>query len=163
MRVSHHERARGARRGFRAALILMLVPAVPAVFTGWLHPRAPDWSAPGAGARSLAIGEAMAMRDALWVDAREPAAFARAHVPGAVNLSETNWESGLPELLDAWRPGRALVVYCDGGECLASRQVAARIRRELEIDDVFVLDDGWRAWRTANAAELNAAAGEGGR
>ena len=48
----------------------------------------------------------------LWVDAREAPAYAKEHIPGAVLLNETEWERLLPEFLQAWQPGRRVVVYC---------------------------------------------------
>ncbi len=98
----------------------------------------------------LSVSAAEALDNVLWVDARDVAAFENGHVPGAVNLSEDAWESQLTGLLDVWEPGQRLVVYCDGEACLASRQVALRIRRELALDNVAVLTGGWPAWQEAH-------------
>ena len=83
----------------------------------------------------------------LWVDAREPAAYAASHIPGALSVSETNWEQSLPVFLEAWNPGTPVVVYCGGSSCGASRTVAKRLRRELRIGRVYILDGGWNVWR----------------
>ena len=140
------ERSRG-RRGLALRLaVLLVVPAVAAVLTAWWHPRGPDWTALRAEVSRVSVAEVAGVADVLWVDARDPEAFAAGHAPGAVNLSEEHWEEQLPGLLDVWEPGRRVVVYCDGAECLASRQVALRIRRELALEDVAVLTGGWPAW-----------------
>ena len=85
----------------------------------------------------------------LWIDARAETAFASGHVPGALSLSEAEWEQGLPAVVKAWRPGVKVVVYCDDRGCEASQSVARRLRRELGLGDIFVLKGGWRAWLEA--------------
>lgn len=89
----------------------------------------------------------------LWVDAREPAAFAAGHVPGAVALGETAWEEGLADFVERWQPGVLVVVYCDGAECEASRRVARRLQTELGIAEVAVLREGWPAWQKSGRPE----------
>jgi len=42
-----------------------------------------------------------------------------------------------------------VVVYCNSQRCDASREVAVRLRHELQIDNVFVLQGGWNAWLEA--------------
>ena len=102
----------------RRILLLLLLPLVPALLTGWLHPRRPDWFAALHPVPQIALA---ALPDgALWVDAREPAVFAAGHVPGALPLSETAWEQNLPAFIDAWSPDRPVIVYCGGETCGAS-------------------------------------------
>ncbi len=84
--------------------------------------------------------------DVLWLDARRPADFAAAHIPGALRLTEGEWEDLLPAVLDQWSPGRAIVVYCDSPACGASEHIAGRLRRELGDEAVFALAGGWPAW-----------------
>ena len=129
----------------RRYLLLVLLPIVPALLTGWLHPRHPDWAA--AMHPTPLVSLAAVPAKTLWVDAREPDAYTAGHIPDAVSLSETNWEQGLPVFLAAWNPGAPVVVYCGGGSCGASRAVAERLRRELRIDRVYILDGGWNVWR----------------
>ena len=130
----------------RRYLLLLLAPVVPALLTGWLHPRRPDWTAAMHPTPLVSLAEVPAAP--LWVDAREPAVYAAGHVPGALSLSETKWEQGLPAFLAAWNPGTTVVVYCGGETCGASRAVAQRLRRELGIDKVYILEGGWDAWRS---------------
>ena len=89
----------------------------------------------------------------LWIDAREPAAYAAGHIPGALALSETNWEEGLVRFVEQWEPGALVVVYCDGAECEASRRVARRLQTEFGVEKVAVLHEGWPAWIKAGRAE----------
>ena len=85
----------------------------------------------------------------LLVDARSEVAFRRQHIPGALPLSEVQWEERLPAVIQAWQPGARVVVYCDNLGCESSQAVARRLRRELGINDVFVLKGGWNAWLEA--------------
>jgi rhodanese-related sulfurtransferase len=88
-------------------------------------------------------------QNTLWVDARAPAAFAAGHVPGALRLTEPEWEQLLPAVLDRWSPGGVIVVYCDTSTCQTSERIAARLRRELAADSVYALTGGWEALRSA--------------
>jgi rhodanese-related sulfurtransferase len=85
----------------------------------------------------------------LVIDARNTAAFARQHIPGALPLSEKHWEEQLMAMIKAWRPGAKVVVYCDNEACRTSQSVARRLRRALDSNDVFVLKGGWSAWLEA--------------
>ncbi|MGF1530232.1 MAG: rhodanese-like domain-containing protein [Puniceicoccaceae bacterium] len=85
-------------------------------------------------------------QEILWVDARQKSDWDAGRIENAVWLSEGNFESGLSLFLDRWYPGLAVVVYCDAQDCDASTAVAARLRDELEIDNVWVLKGGWQAW-----------------
>ncbi|MDR1497780.1 MAG: rhodanese-like domain-containing protein [Puniceicoccales bacterium] len=84
----------------------------------------------------------------LWVDARPEAEYASGHVSGAVSLNEDNWSRAIAGVLARWNPGDAVVVYCGGAECGASKAVAVRLRgAEYGLEDVYVLRGGWEAWK----------------
>jgi rhodanese-related sulfurtransferase len=138
------------RRALRQSAALLVAALVPALLAAALHPRRPAWSLAAAAQPEVAWTEVAGWRgSALLVDARSPAAYEREHIPGALPLSEAEWEQRLPEVIKAWRPGRPVVVYCDDSDCGASEAVARRLRRELGIDQVFVLKGGWGAWLKA--------------
>lgn len=144
-----------AWRAWRVAVCLLLAPLAPAVATALWHPKRPDWTAlraPDGGVSQVDIATARReFSDALWLDAREPAAYAAGHVPGALALSETEWETGFGALMEAWDGARPLVVYCGGESCHASESVARRLKRELGFDNIVMLRGGWDAWRAANS------------
>lgn len=132
----------------RRVLLLLLLALVPALFTAWLHPRRPNWHEAWHPFPSVTLAQLQAEPAGpprLWIDAREPALYAKGHLPGALNLSETTWEASLPAVIDAWTPEQLVIVYCDGGGCLASRATAVRLRRELGADNIVILRDGWTA------------------
>lgn len=141
----------GASRFGLRCLVVLLAPLGPAVLTAWWHPRAPEWRAEADVFPTLDL--AAVPERVLWVDAREPGAFAAGHVPGAVALGETAWEAGLGNFVERWEPGVLVVVYCDGAGCEAARRVARRLQTELGIEEVAVLREGWPAWKRAGRPE----------
>jgi rhodanese-related sulfurtransferase len=132
------------RRAFLQALALAGLALFPAFVSGLLQLKHEEPLAPGeihpAGARKL--GD-----KALFVDARPSQRYEAGHIPGAVLLNEEQWPSLFPVFLDAWDPDKTVVVYCDGGGCEASHEVAERLRRELRVETIFVLKGGWPAWQ----------------
>jgi rhodanese-related sulfurtransferase len=132
---------------FRQAGVLLLAALLPALLAGALHPRRPAWSRDQAMMPEVVwstVREWPGLK--LLVDARSGEAFRRQHIPGALPLSEGQWEERLPAFIKAWQPGARVVVYCDNAGCQASQAVARRLRRELGINSVFVLKGGWGAW-----------------
>ena len=85
----------------------------------------------------------------LWVDARSSVDFSGDHIPGAVRLTEDDWNELLPELLKSWEPNCAVVVYCNSRKCHTSEEVAKRLREEVGLKPVYVLRGGWEAWKGA--------------
>ena len=135
------------RLPLRDCLLLLLLAAVPALLTFWLHPRRPAWVKPAVAQVDLAEIARWAS-PVLWVDAREAPAYAQEHIPGALLLNETEWNQLLPGFLEAWRPGMRVVVYCDSQACNASEEVALRLQRELNLSEVFIMKGGWASWKT---------------
>jgi rhodanese-related sulfurtransferase len=86
----------------------------------------------------------------LWIDARNAERFAAGHIVAAKPLELADWNRQLPDVVSAWRPGTITVVYCDAEGCDASRDVAARLRQELHLPDVYFLEGGWEAWNASN-------------
>jgi rhodanese-related sulfurtransferase len=83
----------------------------------------------------------------LFVDARSRQRYEAGHIPGAILLNEEQWDTLFPAFSDAWDPDKTIVVYCDGGGCEASQEVAARLRKALGVETIFVLKGGWPAWQ----------------
>ncbi|MEY3000713.1 MAG: hypothetical protein RL648_927 [Verrucomicrobiota bacterium] len=98
---------------------------------------------------AIEMEAAFALYNPIWLDSRPEAAFEAGHLAGAYLLNEDEWEAGLDVLMQEWSPGRPVVVYCDGGGCAASRQVALRLREEFQMEAVYWLVDGWDALESA--------------
>jgi rhodanese-related sulfurtransferase len=58
------------------------------------------------------------------LDVRGPAAYARAHVPGALNLPRREIT---PRRMAAWPAGTLFVVYCAGPHCNGADKAAAAL------------------------------------
>lgn len=149
---------RSIRASATIALTLMALAVGPAALTAWLHPSAPTWielASNSNGTGSERIDVATARRDfkeALWLDARSAVDFSRAHVPGALPLTEDSWEDQLIAVMEKWDGRQPMLVYCGGASCQASEAVARRLRRELGEVKVWVLEGGWDAWQKGESS-----------
>src|SRR5258708_4798310 len=125
-------------RILRQALLLAGLALLPALVSGAIqlrqNPQIP-----------LQPGEIRAATARQWgtqvayVDARPALRYEAGHIAGAARLTDEEWETLVPKFLDLWDPDKTVVVYCDGGSCDASREIADRIRKELQITSVYVL------------------------
>ena len=88
-------------------------------------------------------------KDVLWIDARNDRKFEEKHIPGALNVSQYNWEVGMEALFLseelAANPDIMLVIYCDKG-CHDSEAVAVRLRDALQSDNIYILKGGMEIW-----------------
>ena len=100
----------------------------------------------GVDSELIRFSEASHWNEVLWVDARSSEEFQKSRIPGAVLLNEENWNSGLDRFMLEWEPGMKIVVYCNSKECGASSSVAQRLRAELAIQHIYVLEGGWPEW-----------------
>ena len=62
--------------------------------------------------------------DFVLLDVRGPAAYARSHVPGAVNLPHREMTA---ERMAGWPTGTLFVVYCAGPHCNAADRAGLRL------------------------------------
>ena len=81
--------------------------------------------------------------DPLWVDARSAEEYDKGHVSGAINLSMEDWNDEFGDFGSAWRPGKPVAVYCSGGPCRSSAEVAARLKQALPELKLFILKEGY--------------------
>jgi rhodanese-related sulfurtransferase len=82
------------------------------------------------------------------VDARTSEQFQAGHIPGALSIPFEELGSGYPAALDVLSFDEPVVVYCDGGECNASRNVASLLI-DMGFQDVTVFERGMHAWENA--------------
>lgn len=83
--------------------------------------------------------------DILWIDARGLGAYEAGHVQGALLLNEDHWQEQFAPVIERWKPGTMVLVYCDEAACTASRKVAERLRSDAGISPVYVLKGDWTA------------------
>lgn len=129
------------------AVALLLLAFLPAFGESIVFRHKISWRSAIPPSEMVALAQARGWGDtAIWVDARPDEEFARDHVPGAISLNEDHWNALLPQFLAAWSPEKKVVVYCSSLSCNASREVARRLRKEAQLQNVFVLEGGWEAW-----------------
>lgn len=132
----------------RQILILLGLAFLPAIGQAIYYRNAASWHHPPVDSALITVAQAKNWGDTvLWVDARPEEDFARDHIPGAVLLNEDEWDGHLRTLLSAWSPERKLVVYCSAQSCNASHAAAERLRNEVGLKNVYVLEGGWEGWQ----------------
>ena len=71
-----------------------------------------------------AMSQAGGAVDFVLLDVRGPQSYARAHVPGAINLPHRQINA---ERMGAWPPDTLFVVYCAGPHCNGADRAALRL------------------------------------
>lgn len=64
--------------------------------------------------------------DFVLIDVRSPEIFARAHVPGAINIPHAKI---IAARMASYAPGALFVVYCSGPHCNGAQRAAVRLAR----------------------------------
>lgn len=135
----------------RQMLALCAVAFLPAIGEAFYFRDKIPWQTPVAPSEYATLAGAERWgSDVLWVDARTDADYASDHIPGAFSLNEDRWNELLPLMLGKWAPGKKIVVYCSSQSCNLSRDVAHRLRTELQLPDVYILQGGWEEWQKAH-------------
>jgi rhodanese-related sulfurtransferase len=87
-------------------------------------------------------------RGAVFFDARRTAVFREGHVRGARSISvwETDVDEKVKAFLDEGHDANApIVVYCSGGDCEDSHQLAQKLWG-VTFDNVYVYREGFPDW-----------------
>lgn len=84
-------------------------------------------------------------RNAVLLDVRSAEAYAKGHVPGAINVPLPNINLSLRQAI---APDREVIVYADDGKGLAT--AAAKKLIALGYANVSEFRGGYAAWRAAN-------------
>ena len=126
-------------------ILLVLVSGLAAGIHGLIV--GPEGSSIDLAASGLDLDQAMSLETVLWVDARPEEAYLEGHFADAIQINEDNWDEGISQLLEAWDPDVAIVVYCDGERCAASRELVMRIRTDLGLEPVYWLKEGYEAFQ----------------
>ena len=133
---------------FPQLLVLLALAVIPAAGSALFHPRKPLWNeveeVPGPGEVLLQTAQEWGGK-VLWLDARTKAEYIPAHIPGAMPLNEDDGDTLLPRVLAVWNKDRIVVVYCSRS-CNASKEVAGRLREDVQLPQVYVLKGGWESW-----------------
>lgn len=132
----------------RQIIALLALAIIPASASALLYWKLGKWDV--FRDDSILLSEVwQSKQSVLWVDARSIEDYTLGHIPGAVRLTEDDWNELLPDLLKEWNPDSMVVVYCGSRSCRASEEVAKRLREEVGLKGVFVLHGGWETWKGA--------------
>ncbi|MBX3366753.1 MAG: rhodanese-like domain-containing protein [Phycisphaeraceae bacterium] len=84
--------------------------------------------------------------DAEFIDAREANEYGPGHIPGAYNLTQADFRgSRTPDVLTYLDPSRPVVIYCGGGECHASENVAILLQ-QAGFASIHIMVEGFPSW-----------------
>ncbi len=125
---------------------LLIITALVAVGMGYslssgLAPA--PWVEPELKAGEIRLADTEVI-DAIWIDARAEADYAKGHIDGAFSLNETNWDANLADVIGTWLEApRPIIVYCARGSCGASQRIAERLRKDLTEAEIYSLHGGW--------------------
>lgn len=130
-------------REFTIIALLTVLGSAFSLYHGW----APlPWAEPEIEAGEILLVDAKAL-EVIWLDARSIEAFEEEHIPGAIFFDESNWDSGVFALMEAWlSQPRPIVIYCGSASCGTSKRVAERLRESLPEAEIYSLKGGWDAW-----------------
>ena len=97
-------------------------------------------------------------RPVIWVDARAKENYEAAHVHGAVLINEEDYYVQIGSLLNVYRKGDLVVVYCSMEGCDSSLNIARLLKKETGIQEIYALHGGWEFIRKSNIRTLSTAA-----
>lgn len=80
------------------------------------------------------------------IDARRPEEYKKAHIPGAINIFALSDPNEKFELIMSIPLGKKYVVYCDGGNCDLSHQLAEEMLHSFGFTNVYIYEGGWEEW-----------------
>ena len=83
-------------------------------------------------------------QQAVIVDTRDPATYARKHIAGAVNLPATQFDSYYPDFANHVGTGETIILYC-ATEC-GSKEKVARQLHERGYNDLNLMSGGPQQW-----------------
>ncbi|MEM1330521.1 MAG: rhodanese-like domain-containing protein [Planctomycetota bacterium] len=82
---------------------------------------------------------------AVFFDARLQHEYEDGHIDGASFVPAEAFATGLPMAVEFAMPDQPVVIYCGGGECEASHNVAA-VLQSLGYTRLHIMTEGYPAW-----------------
>ena len=126
-------------------ILLLTVIGIAYSLVGGLSPQ--PGAEPELQAGEIYLADAQTLNP-IWVDARALEEFEESHLPGALFFDESDWDTGLLELMNTWliQP-RSIVIYCGAEACDTSKRIAERLRKSLPEAEIYRLKGGSVAWQ----------------
>jgi len=107
------------------------------------------------GIRLVSLAEAEDLwrtGQAVFLDARAAELFRQGRVPRALSAPAEAVEASFPAFFERLPLEGALVIYCEGGDCISSLALA-KLLHAKGFKDLRVFTGGWEEWRAAGLPE----------
>jgi rhodanese-related sulfurtransferase len=85
---------------------------------------------------------------AIFIDAREVEDFELGHIKDAINIPYDYYEE-YENIIDELDDMAIYIIYCSGGECSLSLDLADYLFNEKVFEKVLIFEGGWPEWRDA--------------
>jgi len=85
-------------------------------------------------------------RKALFVDARTEIDFLNAHIPGAINLPEKEFDEFINDFLTKIDSQTTIITYCNGTDCPLAKNLSEKLVF-VGYDNVYYLINGLNRWK----------------
>ena len=126
-------------------ILLLTMIGIAYSLVGGLSPQ--PGAEPELQAGEIYLADAQTLNP-IWVDARALEEFEEGHLPGALFFDESDWDTGLLELMNTWlMQPRPIVIYCGSEACDTSKRIAERLRKSLPDAEIYSLKGGSVAWQ----------------
>ena len=94
------------------------------------------------------LGATGSIDSAIFIDARDPEDYNIAHIKNSINIPYDYFED-YEDLINSLDESAVYIIYCSGGECSLSLDLADYLYNEKLFDQVLVFEGGWPEWREA--------------
>ena len=82
----------------------------------------------------------------IFIDAREEDEYNAGHILGSINIPYDYYDD-FQGLIDELDPTTIYTIYCSGGECSLSIDLADYLFYELAFENILIYEDGFPAWQ----------------
>lgn len=102
----------------------------------------------GGGITARQLHEAIQSGALVVFDARSREEFVAGHLPTAFSVPMEAFQTGTPAAIQLFPTDQAIVVYCSGGDCHASHNVASMLQM-MGYSNVAVFTGGMTEWQAS--------------
>ena len=88
------------------------------------------------------------VRSAIFIDARDPEDYDAGHIHNAINIPYDYYED-YEDVINELDDDGIYIIYCSGGECSLSIDLADYLYNEKLIDKLLIFEGGWPEWQGA--------------
>jgi len=85
---------------------------------------------------------------ATFIDSRDPEDYESGHIKNAINIPYDYYED-YEDVINGLDDGSIYIIYCSGGECSLSIDLADYLYNEKLFDKLLIFEGGWPEWQDA--------------